>query len=180
MISLSFSKPTCFFILFCPPVLLRRGKLRGWLSGWLVVNPPQKHHLFKKTHFSYGDGGLTPKQAVQRCSGLHPWRQWKPYWTRPWATCSVWPWSEQGLGLDGLQGCLPASASLWFHGSVKCCHCPAVGLSPIITFVTGERLFLFLDIYKVCINICCYVMHSSFGFIFVFFLSWQGGFFGYT
>lgn len=103
---------SCFVLLSCWGGGSWEG---GWVGGWWSTH--HRNTICLKNHFSYGDGGLTPKQVVQRCSGLHPWRQSKPYWTRPWATCSgltliwagAWTWWSPGL-----PSCLSQPLIPWF------------------------------------------------------------------
>lgn len=64
-------------------------------------------NIKKPVFYCKGDGRL---DQVAQGGCVHPCRYSKPNWTGPWATCSRWRSSEQGVGLGHHQRCLPTSA----------------------------------------------------------------------
>jgi len=65
--------------------LVPAGGARG--NGYKLKHT--KFHLNTKKHFSHCGGGQTLETGIsERLLSLHPWRDSKPDWTQPRATCS--------------------------------------------------------------------------------------------
>lgn len=114
-------------------------KLQGWMSqhnltkGWIQIicmrntitaktqwaQMEIQETLFKckkKNHtitFLPGGWSGTGTGYSEQFWSLSPCKCSKFNCSWPWATCSHSPCSEQRLGLDGLQRCLPTSVTLW-------------------------------------------------------------------
>lgn len=94
----------------------------GFKKQKLTFSKFLKNSMFKCVLFTSGYELLPNKtiEGPERMWSLHPWSYQNPQaWT--WATCSVFPCFEKGVGEDHLQRWLPACAIVWAWGYIPSC-----------------------------------------------------------